>query len=70
LVITYVLARVIIEGQYAKHLNWFAIDLKGERSAMDGQILEEHAKDLVQVVQWVLFAHVYVPIFFPVISCC
>ncbi len=50
-----------MEGQYANHLDWFAVDLEGERSAMDGRILEEHAKDEVQVVQWVLSAHLCVP---------
>ncbi len=44
LVITYVLVGVIVEGQYAKHLNWFAIDLKDEKSAMDGRIFKELQK--------------------------
>lgn len=28
-------------------LNWFAVDLEGEHSAMDGRILEEHTEYVV-----------------------
>lgn len=44
------LAKVRIEGQYANHLDWFAVDLEGEHSAMDGWILEEHSEYVVQAV--------------------
>jgi len=50
-----------VEEQYANHLDWFAVDLEGEQSAMDGRILEEHGKHVVQVVQWILSAHLCVP---------
>jgi glycosylphosphatidylinositol deacylase len=44
------LAKVRVEGQYANHLDWFAVDLEGEHSAMDGWILEEHSEYVVQAV--------------------
>lgn len=44
------LAKVRAEGQYANHLDWFAVDLEGEHSAMDGWILEEHSEYVVQAV--------------------
>jgi glycosylphosphatidylinositol deacylase len=51
-----VLAGVTVEGQYANHLDWFAVDLEGEHSAMDGWILEEHSEYVVQAVHRVLSA--------------
>lgn len=30
------LAKVRVEGQYANHLDWFSVDLKGEHSAING----------------------------------
>ncbi|CAM6043491.1 unnamed protein product [Sphagnum compactum] len=49
-----VLAGVTVEGQYANHLDWFAVDLEGEHSAMDGWILEEHSEYVVQAVHRIL----------------
>ncbi len=54
-----VLAGVTVEGQYANHLDWFAVDLEGEHSAMDGWILEEHSEYVVQAVHRVLSAYVF-----------
>ncbi|KAH9562192.1 hypothetical protein CY35_05G059400 [Sphagnum magellanicum] len=54
LAITDILADVTVEGQYANHLDWFAIDLEGEQSAMDSRILEEHAEYVVQAVHQIL----------------
>lgn len=48
------LAKVRAEGQYANHLDWFAVDLEGEHSAMDGWILEEHSEYVVQAVHRIL----------------
>ncbi len=44
------LASVKVDAQYANHLDWFAVDLEGEHSAMDGWILEEHSEYVVQAV--------------------
>jgi glycosylphosphatidylinositol deacylase len=38
-----ILAKFEGDGQYVNHLDWFAVDLEGEHSAMDGWILEEHS---------------------------
>lgn len=35
---------------YPNHLDWFAVDLDGEHSAMDGTILEEHTEYVVQAI--------------------
>ncbi len=64
LAITDVLENVTVEGQYANHLDWFAIDLEGEQSAMDSRILEEHAEYVVQAVHQVLSAYLCVPLYF------
>lgn len=37
-------------NQYTRRLDWFAVDLEGEHSAMDGQILEEHAEYVVYAI--------------------
>lgn len=37
-------------NQYTRKLDWFAVDLEGEHSAMDGQILEEHAEYVVYAI--------------------
>lgn len=44
------LAGAKVDGQYPNHLDWFAVDLEGEHSAMDGWILEQHAEYVVQAV--------------------
>lgn len=44
------LGSVKVDGQYANHLDWFAVDLEGEHSAMDGWILEEHSEYVVEAV--------------------
>ncbi|CAK9226433.1 unnamed protein product [Sphagnum troendelagicum] len=48
------LASVKVDAQYANHLDWFAVDLEGEHSAMDGWILEEHSEYVVQAVHRIL----------------
>ncbi|KAI4387714.1 hypothetical protein MLD38_000126 [Melastoma candidum] len=41
-------------SQYSSRLDWFAVDLEGEHSAMDGRILEEHAEYVVHSVHRIL----------------
>ncbi|KAH9743747.1 Hydrolases acting on ester bond [Citrus sinensis] len=41
-------------NQYTRRLDWFAVDLEGEHSAMDGQILEEHAEYVVYAIHRIL----------------
>lgn len=48
------LAGAKVDGQYANHLDWFAVDLEGEHSAMDGWILEAHSEYVVQAVHRVI----------------
>nr|XP_009777827.1 PREDICTED: GPI inositol-deacylase-like [Nicotiana sylvestris]XP_009777828.1 PREDICTED: GPI inositol-deacylase-like [Nicotiana sylvestris]XP_009777830.1 PREDICTED: GPI inositol-deacylase-like [Nicotiana sylvestris]XP_016502350.1 PREDICTED: GPI inositol-deacylase-like [Nicotiana tabacum]XP_016502351.1 PREDICTED: GPI inositol-deacylase-like [Nicotiana tabacum]XP_016502352.1 PREDICTED: GPI inositol-deacylase-like [Nicotiana tabacum] len=36
--------------QYTSMLDWFAVDLEGEHSAMDGRILEEHTDYVVYAI--------------------
>jgi glycosylphosphatidylinositol deacylase len=48
--ITELLAGAKVEGQYPNHLDWFTVDLEGEKSAMDGWILEQHANYVVGAV--------------------
>lgn len=43
-----------LPSQYIRILDWFAVDLEGEHSAMDGQILEEHTEYVVYAVHRVL----------------
>ncbi|KAK1315686.1 hypothetical protein QJS10_CPA05g02004 [Acorus calamus] len=40
--------------QYTHMLDWFAVDLEGEHSAMDGHILEEHTEYVVYAIHRVL----------------
>ncbi|EFJ30370.1 hypothetical protein SELMODRAFT_145414 [Selaginella moellendorffii] len=35
---------------YVNRLDWFAVDLEGEHSALDGRILEEHTEYVVQAI--------------------
>lgn len=39
-----------LPNQYTSRLDWFAVDLEGEHSAMDGAILEEHAEYVVYAI--------------------
>lgn len=39
-----------LPSQYSRRLDWFAVDLEGEHSAMDGRILEEHAEYVVYAI--------------------
>ncbi|XP_054801795.1 uncharacterized protein LOC129305762 isoform X2 [Prosopis cineraria] len=41
-------------NQYTSRLDWFAVDLEGEHSAMDGGILEEHAEYVVYAIHKIL----------------
>lgn len=43
-------ANFTLPNQYASMLDWFAVDLEGEHSAMDGQILEEHTEYVVYAI--------------------
>ncbi|KAL8227164.1 hypothetical protein R6Q57_016996 [Mikania cordata] len=43
-----------IFSQYKRRLDWFAVDLEGEHSAMDGQILKEHTKYVVLAIHMIL----------------
>ncbi|KAI3716595.1 hypothetical protein L1987_67578 [Smallanthus sonchifolius] len=45
---------VPIPSQYKRRLDWFAVDLEGEHSAMDGQILEEHTEYVVYAIHRIL----------------
>nr|CAD1839345.1 unnamed protein product [Ananas comosus var. bracteatus] len=48
------LADFTIPAQYSRELDWFAVDLEGEHSAMDGQILEEHTEYVVYAIHRIL----------------
>ncbi|EFH51632.1 hypothetical protein ARALYDRAFT_322858 [Arabidopsis lyrata subsp. lyrata] len=39
-----------LPSQYSNRLDWFAVDLEGEHSAMDGRILEEHTEYVVYAI--------------------
>ncbi|CAN7044853.1 unnamed protein product [Brassica rapa subsp. trilocularis] len=41
-------------SQYSNRLDWFAVDLEGEHSAMDGRILEEHTEYVVYAIHRIL----------------
>ena len=43
-------ANLPIPHQYTSMLDWFAVDLEGEHSAMDGRILEEHTEYVVYAI--------------------
>ncbi|XP_030447515.2 GPI inositol-deacylase isoform X1 [Syzygium oleosum] len=43
-----------LPSQYSRRLDWFAVDLEGEHSAMDGRILEEHAEYVVYAIHRIL----------------
>lgn len=48
------LASFQLPNQYSCMLDWFAVDLEGEHSAMDGRILEEHTEYVVHAIHRVL----------------
>jgi len=39
-----------IPSRYGRMLDWYAVDLEGEHSAMDGRILEEHTEYVVYAI--------------------
>lgn len=41
---------ISVPTQYTSFMDWFAVDLEGEHSAMDGQILEEHTEYVVYAI--------------------
>nr|CAB3456671.1 unnamed protein product [Digitaria exilis] len=43
-----------IPSRYGRMLDWFAVDLEGEHSAMDGRILEEHTEYVVYAIHRIL----------------
>ncbi|XP_022151282.1 uncharacterized protein LOC111019107 isoform X2 [Momordica charantia] len=43
-----------LPDHYIRRLDWFAVDLEGEHSAMDGGILEEHAEYVVHAIHRIL----------------
>ncbi|KAK1629882.1 hypothetical protein QYE76_004197 [Lolium multiflorum] len=43
-----------LPSRYGCMLDWFAVDLEGEHSAMDGRILEEHTEHVVYAVHRIL----------------
>lgn len=43
-----------LSSQYTNRLDWFAVDLEGEHSAMDGRILEEHTEYVVYAIHRIL----------------
>ncbi|WZZ01730.1 hypothetical protein YC2023_074058 [Brassica napus] len=43
-----------LSSQYSNRLDWFAVDLEGEHSAMDGRILEEHTEYVVYAIHRIL----------------
>lgn len=47
------LTNILLPSQYASMLDWYAVDLEGEHSAMDGRILQEHAEYVVYAIHTV-----------------
>lgn len=43
-----------LPNHYTRRLDWFAVDLEGEHSAMDGGILEEHTEYVVYAIHRIL----------------
>ncbi|KAK3129298.1 hypothetical protein QOZ80_6BG0476710 [Eleusine coracana subsp. coracana] len=43
-----------VPSRYGRMLDWFAVDLEGEHSAMDGRILEEHTEYVVYAIHRIL----------------
>lgn len=48
-----------LPSQYSSMLDWFAVDLEGEHSAMDGRILQEHTEYVVYAIHRVSFLSLY-----------
>ncbi|KAH6831296.1 hydrolase [Perilla frutescens var. hirtella] len=48
------LTNILLPSQYASMLDWFAVDLEGEHSAMDGRILQEHSEYVVYAIHRIL----------------
>ncbi|KAL8475315.1 hypothetical protein ACS0TY_028116 [Phlomoides rotata] len=48
------LSDILLPSQYTSMLDWFAVDLEGEHSAMDGRILQEHSEYVVYAIHRVL----------------
>lgn len=46
---------IMLPTQYASMLNWFAVDLQGEHSAMDGHILQDQSEYVVYAIHRVSF---------------
>lgn len=44
------LTKILLPSQYTSMLDWFAVDLEGEHSAMDGGILQEHSEYVVYAI--------------------
>lgn len=44
------LTDIWLPSQYTSMLDWFAVDLEGEHSAMDGRILQEHSEYVVYAI--------------------
>lgn len=44
------LSDILLPSQYTSMLDWFAVDLEGEHSAMDAQILQEHSEYVVYAI--------------------
>ncbi|KAF8028921.1 hypothetical protein BT93_E1560 [Corymbia citriodora subsp. variegata] len=47
-------ASLQLPSQFSRRLDWFAVDLEGEHSAMDGRILEEHTEYVVYAIHRIL----------------
>ncbi|KAK9126756.1 hypothetical protein Scep_015602 [Stephania cephalantha] len=43
-----------VSNHYAHKLDWFAVDLEGEHSAMDGRIVEEHTEYVVYAIHKIM----------------
>ncbi|KAI3474959.1 hypothetical protein Pfo_030270 [Paulownia fortunei] len=48
------LTDILLPSQYTSMLDWFAVDLEGEHSAMDGRILQEHSEYVVYAIHRIL----------------
>ncbi|KAG9158254.1 hypothetical protein Leryth_000383 [Lithospermum erythrorhizon] len=48
------ISNILLPNQYGGMLDWFAVHLEGEHSAMDGRILEEHTEYVVYAIHRIL----------------
>ncbi|XP_020554742.1 GPI inositol-deacylase A isoform X2 [Sesamum indicum] len=48
------LTDILLPSRYTSMLDWFAVDLEGEHSAMDGRILQEHSEYVVYAIHRIL----------------